>query len=449
MSKTALSRAALIIMCLGIIPLSASGRNADYASKSRKLAGDAAAEVCWSECWPVHNVGKIVLKVGWASTFGITTPLLLADCFTREVVPHGGAEYPKRSKVSYLHIGELCVGGVLRRDTLVSTGMMEMYPPDREACVEFRSILDPSAPEFEGAISEQDYIGTEIDTVTSGVQPDYFFGHPHKPLFIELTTRSYSWSYGYAEDFVLFDLSIKNIGKKRINDTYFGIEIYPDVGFKGGTRITNTDDLGGFVKTVPSPYGCGFVDTLNIMWWADNDGDPVDGVFTDRKVVSPEGNIIRSCPDVTGIHIIHPPVVAGRKEWGKATLSYNWQYASYGWVNDFGPRRRQNYRDFGTGGLGWPAGDRNLYYVMSSGEVDYDQAFTATISQFDPVWMYPLPDIADDIADGIGSVKHLLSFGPFDLDPGATLPIVFTYVAGEDFHTAPDNIDNLPDDPRR
>jgi hypothetical protein len=117
-------------------------------------------------------------------------------------------------------------------------------------------------------------------------------------------------------------------------------------------------------------------------------------------------------------------------------------------VEDFGPVGRQNYRDFGTGTTGLPVGDRNFYYVMSSGEIDYDQFYTGVIGPFDPVWMYPPPDIADNIADGM-SVEYVLSFGPFDLDPGATLPIVFAYVAGEDFHTDPYNINNLPNDPRR
>lgn len=117
-------------------------------------------------------------------------------------------------------------------------------------------------------------------------------------------------------------------------------------------------------------------------------------------------------------------------------------------VEDFGPVGRQDYRDFGTGSTGLPVGDRNFYYVMSSGEIDYDQAFTGTVGPFDPIWMYPPPGLADNIADGM-PVEHVLSFGPFDLEPGASLPIVFAYVAGEDFHTDPYNINNLPDDPRR
>ncbi|HWR82884.1 MAG TPA: hypothetical protein VN285_06260 [Candidatus Deferrimicrobium sp.] len=83
---------------------------------------------------------------------------------------------------------------------------------------------------------------------------------------------------------------------------------------------------------------------------------------------------------------------------------------------------------------------------MSSGEVDYDQAFTATIGPLNAEWSSPPANRAGDYADGFG-VYHQLSIGPFDIGPGGTLPIVFAYVAGENFHTNPHNALNLPYDP--
>ncbi|MFQ6008072.1 MAG: hypothetical protein ACE5K8_03885 [Candidatus Zixiibacteriota bacterium] len=399
------------------------------------------------ECYPIHNIGKIVLDVGYPLSFGWWHYYQIPDCLTGIGPAYPGAEYPKGSNVSYLLGAMMWVGGVLGGDTLVSD-LREIRPVDwPEAYVEYRSILDPAAPEFEGAISEQDFTSVGIDTFTEGIPLDDFSHRPHKPLYVELTSRSYAWSYSYAEDFVLFDLSIKNIGKGRIKDAYVAFYIWPDVGFKGGTRFTDIDDIGGFVRTVPAPGPCGFIDTLNIMWWADNDGDPVEGVFTDQKVMTPEGDIIRSCPDINGIYLIHPPAVAGRSEWGKATLSYNWWYRYPLGGDDWGPMQRANYRDFGTGRLGLPPGNRNQYYVISNGEIDYDQAYTAVISPFHPVWLPPPQDLATDIPDGIWSMEYLLSIGPFDIDPGATMSLVFAYVAGEDFHTDPNNINNLPYNP--
>lgn len=442
MALTELPRAAFFVVCLVALPLSLSGREARGAGKS-------AVGFYGSDCQPSHHAGKIVLQIFDARGFGGINYFNLFDCLTRETPFYWGAEYPKKSRINYLKSAVIDVGGVLGGDTLVSEGGYEMRPLPPEFYYEFRSIVDPSAPEYEGAVSEQDFITKATDTVTAGIRRDYFLRRSHKPLFLELTRRSYAWSYGYAEDFVLFDLSIKNTGTRRIENAYVAFQVLPDVGFKGGTRRTASDDLGGLLRTMPSPGLCGFIDTLNIMWWADNDGDPVDGVFTDRAVVGPGGDMIRSCPDVTGIYIIHPRAVAGGREWQKPTLSYNWRYSNADGSRDWGPRRRENFRDFGTGGLGWPAGDRNLYYVMRSGEIDYDQAYTGAIGLYNSEWLYPPQDLAADIADGKWFVEYTLSLGPFDLDPGGVLPIVFAYVAGEDFHTDPYNLNNLPHDPDR
>ena len=42
---------------------------------------------------------------------------------------------------------------------------------------------------------------------------------------------------------------------------------------------------------------------------------------------------------------------------------------------------------------------------------------------------------------------HVLSFGPFDIEPGQTLPVSLAYVAGTNFHRSGDNFNNLPENP--
>ena len=59
------------------------------------------------------------------------------------------------------------------------------------------------------------------DTVTSSlVVPDPNDQREHIPLGIEIEQRSYAWSYEYAEDFVLFDFDITNIGTNNINKVW-------------------------------------------------------------------------------------------------------------------------------------------------------------------------------------------------------------------------------------
>jgi hypothetical protein len=62
--------------------------------------------------------------------------------------------------------------------------------------------------------------------------------------------------------------------------------------------------------------------------------------------------------------------------------------------------------------------------------------------------MYPDPAHSDIYADG-ADTRYLLSFGPFDISAGQSLPISFAYVGGENLHSDPSNAGNLPHDPDR
>jgi len=389
-------------------------------------------------CIAGHRVGKIVLGVNNAGTFG-TGFMSGADWFTGQYVP--SCEYPKRSNIQYLFAGAIWIGAVVGRDTLVSVGAdgwqhtQEMFP--EEAPLGYmikRSIIDPSKPEYEGAISEEDYISVYTDTITMGVDPDYF-GRPHKPLYIEVTDGNYAWSYAYAEDFVLFDYQIKNIGQNRLKNVYMGLYVDADVCYNCEGTNGFADDICGFRDTMRRQYGkCEYIDTVNIAWIADNEGD-----FS--RLPSEQ------TPHVTATRIVRTPAT-------KLDVSFNWWISNGSAPLDFGPREKDTvgrlkdwFRDFGTGGIGTPEGDVNKYYVLRNREFDYDQVYTYTITENDTLWQYPSNrGLAEDFADGFDT-RYLLSFGPFDIDPGQKLPISLAYIAGENFHTYRDNIYNLPDDP--
>ena len=58
----------------------------------------------------------------------------------------------------------------------------------------YRSTIDPARPEYEGAISEQDFIAVYADTCTNctGVTPNPD-GRPHIPLNVEVEQRTFAW----------------------------------------------------------------------------------------------------------------------------------------------------------------------------------------------------------------------------------------------------------------
>ncbi len=400
----------------------------------------SVAESTPAVCYSAHTIGRLTVNVnntGWFSGNNGT------DCFSG--LPLGPAvEFPKYSQISYVDWLSLWVGAPFSRDTLVSIGITQWYEgpefwPDQDPGGRMirRSILDPNSPEYIGAISQQDLIATYTDTYkvspSASYGEDWFRKGPHRPIGIEVIQRSYAWSYPYAEDFVLFDFSISNISARPIRQGYLGVDFSPGIGYVL-KELHSADDVVGFVTALPSNQCLPTLDTFRMVWMADNDGDPIDGQFQDVG-----GAVGKSCTGVVGLELLGPSIEDKR-------LSFNWWRTTREPRDDFAPRRRgtaeRPFRDFQTGRLGTPSGDINKYYVMSSGEIDYDQAYTASISPVDLTWMAPPQSLDDDIADGTWS-EGLVSFGPYDIVPGAAVNFAFAVVAGERFHTDPNNLSRL------
>ena len=167
-----------------------------------------------------HVIGKLGLAIANMGHFG--TGFWDALNISEGNLP--SAVYPYPGQNNYLFSGSFWIGAIIGRDTLVSVGadgwsrVLEMWPaPYPEGKLIERSL---SNPEDEDAVSEQDFISVYVDTVTDPacVEDDNFDNRPHRPLNIRVTQRSYAWSYAYAEDFVLFDYSIENIGRKTLTD---------------------------------------------------------------------------------------------------------------------------------------------------------------------------------------------------------------------------------------
>ncbi|MBK7141513.1 MAG: hypothetical protein IPH75_05495 [bacterium] len=439
MSLTTLMRALLALALSLLVTAAAFARTAEPVPDSTRppLVISTASP---AYCLTTHNIGKIVLGVTNYGIFGSGSGSIVgsgADCFTAQVVP--SCEYPKGSGAWYLYSGSLWIGAVKGEDTLVSVGSdgwifgrREMNPYDQfanpDAEMKTRSIIDPSAPEYELAVSEQDMIASYTDSFTTGVTglgTDFLDGRNHRPLYIDVSQRSYAWSYSYAEDFVLFDYSITNASNERLNNVFMGLYIDADVG-EANSNEAAQDDICGFLFDIPSPAvfsgNCDyFRDTVFIAWIADNDGDLGKQV----KV-----------PNVTGSRVIRTPAET-------LDVSFNWWVGNTDARFDFGPQERRKLRDLGTGGKGTPEGDRNKYFFLRNKEFDYDQIFTASISIADSLWDYPNPALAVDLSTGFDT-RYLLSFGPFQLEPGESAPISVAYVGGENFHTLASNtLNNL------
>ena len=387
-----------------------------------------------------HKVNRFRLGVTNLGNFGGGL-LPVIDVFTGEE-SWIGSEFPRESQISHFSAGGVMVGAIVKGDTLVSSYgpsfIIELNPDESPfGALKYRSTRSISQKVRDGAVSEEDFIAAYTDTFSSFQLPqvgfDYFGNRPHKPLNIKITEESYAWTQQYAEDFVIFNFSIENIGNDNLKQLYFGIWISPQVGWVQRDDIDiSDDDISGFISTYSLGNGCPFLDTLNLAWWADNDGDPYQGQFIDRPPP------YSSAKSAAGIAIIGLPIE-------NAGYSFNWfnqLYPTLPSYFDFGPRHKNPFRNFHTGGLGWPFGDVNLYHMLSNKEIDYDMFLTSSIGAFDQNWLYPDGRIGLDQSDGKWHVC-MLSVGPFDLAEGNILQIIVALAAGENFHTKLNNLANL------
>ncbi len=419
---------------------------------SKTITEPLSAEVLpWA--FAQHDVGNMRLVIsnfglwafGWHEWY---------DYFTGEAVTQG-SEFPKNSLIFHIQSAQFWIGGILGRDTLVSVSFdydvfleFELNPaPTPFGGLDTRPRGDPSSSNYQEGVSNQDFIAIYTDTVVRfDYALDYLRHTPHKPLNVKITQKSYAWSHAFAEDFVLFDMQIKNIGDTPIEELYFAVLSRPSVGVLIGENHTfdyGHNSVCGFMDSASSPRGCGIVDTLKMMWGANDDGNPVNGEFVDQLVYDPNDpqEWVKSATDVHGIFFLDYP---GRVD-GQKIVSYNWWSPYHDPPLDFGPRHREDYRDFTTGGTGTPRGDANRYHVMSNAEIDYDLPFTPLIGVNDPVWLAPPADIAElTNGRGLPGPFNLLSVGPFELPAGYQINLPFAFVCGEDLHTDPNNIVNLP-----
>jgi len=385
--------------------------------------------------YATHIRGNMQLVIANNGTFGAWGGTQ-EDPLTGTIV--NSCIYPKNTDLCYLWIGAFWIGAIVGRDTLASVGDEDYYNtqelwPDVKPFGDFvYESIDPNSTNFSpDAYSEEDIIAEYTDTLTDPgiVQSDTHDSRPHRPLGIKIHQRSMAWSYSYADDFILFDYQVQNIGVKALNDVYLGVWVDGDVWHVANKDQAHwQDDIVGFYPSHRFEInGCEYDDPIAVAYHADNDGDPEGGVFNEK-----------SPPHVVGTRVVRTPS-------DSLEYSFNWWITPYNCSFDFGPRQSGTaadpFRRFG-GCEGTPRGDQNKYYILRHKEFDYDLLYAAKDHTLDG-FQAPGPN-AEEYADG-HDCRYLLSFGPFDIDPGQRLPVSFAWVGGEDLHTSPDNFINLFD----
>ena len=382
-----------------------------YANRSDSVNMKPATDLIPYWDYVLHDVGQLGLQVSNYGRIGMRPD----DWFAPT------CEFPLGSLRKYFCGGFMVVGALRGADTLVSRGSEFTAGFDANAAIKIRSVSRSSSYYSEDAVSEQDFVCTYADTF---IDPDYYNPYDnrlHIPLNIEITQRSYAWSYAYAADFIIFDFTIRNIGIDSLKKMSIGYDIWGSPYYYHDYRV-NDDGLCGFHWLALSPSGrCPTDDTISVAWIADIDGDPNGEMEWD----------VYSLPSVVGLRILG----ASRPY---QVFNYNW-WTLYYW----GPRKagteEDPYRDFGYG-TGDPLSDRNWYYLLSHPEFDYEQLF-CVFDHSKEGFLSP-PKEAMDYANGY-EVEYVVSFGPYDLAPGDSVTFAMAVVAGENFHVNPTDYEDV------
>ncbi len=386
------------LLILGLFVLTASPGLARW----EKISDDGSALLAPADDKPAreqktHRVGNMWLTISNFGFFG-----------NDEQIDYRGTDYwlpkcefPAGSGVDYLFQGALWVGGVVGNDTLVSVGAdgwqheNEMFPctvKEVPCLIESLSTTSSDSAMAARAVSEEDFIAIYADTFTTATYNDV--PSAHTPMGIEVTQRSYAWSYSYAEDFIIMDFSVTNIREDNnaIYDVYIGIYIDGDcVGPNTDLSDGAQDDVTGFQEKTVDVFGDSI--TINMAWIADYFGS--DGTA-----------------GVSGVRIVRTPNP-------DLKVSYNWWLSDTNATRDWGPRVAADPTDIG----GTPDGDVAKYRILSNGHFDPNQI-----------------EVEDQIPAGTPyeDTRFLLSFGPFDsIAVGDTLPVTLAYVCGANFVRSP------------
>ena len=391
-------------------------------------------------------VGKI--NVGWSNAGGMASEIrnvTKGGCYD---LYENVIEFPKGSHNRWSGY-QLWIGGIKGEDTVVSTmedaivwpgdsgrSIREVMPapPPEGDFIERTSLLKLNRWPYcqaldydELAISEHDLISSATDTITDPNITDInpFDQRRHKPLGLRITCRRYAWSYDYAEDFVLVEYELENVGiphrgtgdsTNTIKELVLGVlvdgTVLNDLNLLSSSRRGSSGDVLGRISTAPLAGRPDLPEPFNMIWAASVDGDPLNGQY-DQYSETP----------AFGLRILKPGL-------SDATFTFNWWIGNRT-VDGWGPVRQSSKVWFvSSSNLGRPETDRGKYQLMTNGEVDYPQVEAAVYHEG---WLPP-PSNETRVA---GLVFGLLSFGPYRLELGDKITFALALVGGDDFHTNP------------
>ncbi len=218
------------------------------------------------------NIGLTISNYGtWGDGFVQQSPIDQPSC-----------EYPKGSGIEHIFGGGLWVGAETSDGPRVTTGAFNSarFQSAGSNNFEFTVTADPNDVVFERselpgdkffspeAISHQDFISDFTDT--NVVIPGTSIPVPnHIPMGLDVHLETYAWNFPFADAFVIFNYTIKNVWQDTLTNVHVGL--WADLVVRN-TNITPPRVGAPFYQHV----GVGHVenDSMQFVYAYDYDGDP-------------------------------------------------------------------------------------------------------------------------------------------------------------------------------
>lgn len=213
------------------------------------------------------NIGNIALTVTNYGTIGNGFANFPAQ---------PSCQYPIGSGIENMFLSGLWVGGVKSGQITVTTGAIDVSNANRTEGFEFsnapdgtileRSSLQTSSVYSPSAISHQDFVTEFTDTsLTPGGIPV----QNHTPLGIKVLLQTYCYNLNFANNWVILNFKIVNIGKGT--DQTDIDSIYVGLWHDCLVRNTNITPPGG--TSFYNKGANGYIDTLRMTYAYDYSGD--------------------------------------------------------------------------------------------------------------------------------------------------------------------------------
>lgn len=189
--------------------------------------------------------------------------------------------YPRGSGIEHLFVGGLWVGvgfdgagGGVRVTTgavdisSIRTGVSEgfEFTTGTDSRVAERSSL-PDDPFYDPrAISHQDFLADFTDVNTINVNQNNEPIPNHTPIGIDVHMETYAFNFPFADNFVIFNYTIKNANRFSVDSVY--------VGLWADLVVRNTNVMPPTTGTPFYSHGAqGYIDSLHMAYQYDYDGD--------------------------------------------------------------------------------------------------------------------------------------------------------------------------------